>query len=123
MVLAFLYNFADDNNLSAFATTVSRLIKTLESESEIVQDWFKKNKIVVNPDKFQAIILDKRKSDHTDELITVDNQQIKVVSSMKLLVSQLDGKLNFNPHISKICKSAANQLNALIRTKNFMNFE
>ena len=39
----------------------------------------------VNSPKFQAIILDKQKRDHTDECITVDNQQIKVVSSVKLL--------------------------------------
>ena len=123
VVLASLYNFADDNTLSAFATTVSELIKILESESEVVIDWFKINKMVVNPDKFQAIILDKRKRDHTDEHITVDNQQIKVVSSVKHLGLQLDDKLNFNLHISNICKSAANQLNALIRLKKFMNFE
>ena len=35
--------------------------------------------MVVNPDKFQAIILVKQKSDRTNERITVDNQQIKVV--------------------------------------------
>ena len=123
VVLASLYNFADDNTLSAFATTVSELIKILESESEFVIDWFKINKMVVNPDTFQAIILDKRKRDHTDEHITVDNQQVKVVSSMKLLGLQLDDTLNFNLHISNICKSAANQLNALIKLKKFMNFE
>ena len=123
VVLASLYNFADDNTLSACAATVSELIKILESESEVVIDWFKIKKMVVNPDKFQAIILDKRKRDHTDEHITVDNQQIKVVSSVKLLGLQLDDKLNFNMQISNICKSAANQLNALIRLKKFMNFE
>ena len=74
MALASLYNFVDDNSLPAFTITVSRLIKILESKSEVVIDWFKKNEMVVNPDKFQAIILDKRKRDHTDEIITVDNQ-------------------------------------------------
>ena len=95
MALASLYNFADDNTLSAFATTISRF-KILESECEVVIDWFKKNKMIVNPDKYQAIILEKRKRDRTDERITVDNQQIKVVSSVKLLGLQLDDKLNFN---------------------------
>ena len=85
MALASLYNFADENTLSAFTTTVSRLNEILESESEVVINWFKKNKMVVNPDKFQATILDTRKRDHTDEHITADNQQIKVVSSVKLL--------------------------------------
>ena len=41
--------------------------------------------MVANPDKFQTVILDKRKKDHTDERITVDNHQIKVVSSVKHL--------------------------------------
>ena len=97
------------HTLSAFAPTVSRLIIVLESESEVVFDWFKKNKMVVNQDKFQAIILDKRESNHTNERITVDNQQIKVVSSVKPLGLQLEDKLNFNLHITNNCKSAANQ--------------
>ena len=76
MALASLYDFIDDNTLSVFATTFSRLIKIFESEHEVVIDWFKKNRMVVNPDKFQTIILDKPKRDHTDERITADNQQV-----------------------------------------------
>ena len=84
VTLASLYNFADDNTLSAFPTIGSELIAMLEPESEVVLDWSKKYKMVVNSDKFQAVILDKRKSDHTNERMTVYNQQIKVVSSVKL---------------------------------------
>ena len=40
---------------------VSRIIEIIESESEHVVDWFKKNKTVENPDNFQTILLDKRK--------------------------------------------------------------
>ena len=61
MAIASLYDFADDNTLSVFATTVLRLIKISEPESEVAIDWFKKNMMVVNPDKFKAIILEKRK--------------------------------------------------------------
>ena len=56
----------------------------------------------MNPDKFLAIILYKRKSDNTNQRITVDDQQIKVMSSVKLLGLQLDDKVNFNQHISNI---------------------
>ena len=70
MVLASLYSFANDNTLSAFAAT-----------SEVVIDWFKKNKMVLDLGKFQAIILDKREHDDTNERIIVHNQQIKVVLS------------------------------------------
>ena len=58
-----------------------------------------------------------------DYCITSDNQQIKVVQSVKLSALQLDDKLNFDLHIRDIYKSAANQLNALTIIKNFMNFK
>ena len=60
--VASMHNFADDNTLSAWGETVSKLIETLESESNIAIDWFTKNEMIINPDKFQAIILDKKKS-------------------------------------------------------------
>ena len=118
-----LHNFADDNTLSAFAETILELIDILQSGSEIVIDWFKNNKMIVNPDKFQAILLDKRKGDHTNQRVVVDNQNLKVVSSVELLGIQIDDKLDFNLHISNICRSAANQLNALIRLKQFLGFK
>ena len=112
-----LHNFADGNTISAFAETILELIEILQSGSEIVIDWFKNNKKIGNPDRFQAILLDKRKRDHTNQRIVVDNQNIKVVSSVELLGIHIDDKLSFNLHISNICSSAANQLNDFSQTK------
>ena len=120
---ASVFNFADDNTLSAFSNTTLNLKNILESEANITISWLKDNKMIVNPDKFQFILLDKRKSDHTNEIINIDNQQLKAVSSVKLLGVTLDDKLNFNPHISNLCRSAANQLNALMRLKHLLNPE
>ena len=117
-----LHNFADDNTY-AFAEKILDLIDILQSGSEVVLDWFRNNKMIVNPDKFQAIFLDKRKSDHTNKRIVVDNQNIKVVSSVELLGIQIGDKLNFNLHIGNICRSAADQLNALIRLKRLLGFK
>ena len=41
--------------------------------------------MIVNPDKFQVIITDKKKRDHTNENIVIDNKQIKIVPSVELL--------------------------------------
>ena len=70
------------------------------------------NKMKVNPDKFQAVVLNKKHSNLTYANFQADNQVIKLVSSLELLAIQIDDKFNFNLHISKIYKSAANQLNA-----------
>ena len=81
------------------------------------------NKMIVNPDKFHAILLNKRKSDHKNQHIAANNQNIKVLSSVELLGIQINDKLNFNLHIRNICSSVANQLNALIRLKQFLGFK
>ena len=117
-----IHNFSDDNTLSAWANTISYLINKLESDTNIAVKWFQMNKMIVNPDKFQAIALNKKRSDLTNTNFQVDNQMIKSVSSLEFLAIEIDDKLNFNLHISKICKSAANQLNALIRLKQFLRF-
>ena len=108
ILIASVHNFTDDNRLSAFAENVSELINILQGESEVITDWFKKNQMIVNPDKFQVIIIDKKKGDHTNENVVIDNKQIKTVPLVELSGIQLDDKLNFSPHISNICKSAAN---------------
>ena len=45
------------------------------------------------------------------------------MSFVRLLGIQLDDKFNFSLHVSNICKSAANQLSALIMLNNFLCFE
>ena len=67
ILIASVHNFADDNTLSAFAQNVSKLINILQSESEVISDWFKKKQMTVNPYRFQVIIINKKKGDHTNE--------------------------------------------------------
>ena len=71
----------------------------------------------------QGIIIDKKKQSHTAEYISNDLKNIKTSSSVKLLGVHVNDKLNFNLHITNICRSAANQLHALIRLWMFLNFE
>ena len=47
-------------------------------------DWFKKNQMIVNSDKFEVIIIDKKKGDHTNENFVIDNKQIKTAPSVEL---------------------------------------
>ena len=74
----------------------------------------------VNPDKFKALVIDKKRTNYTNEKIQISNEDIQIVPSVKLLGITIDNRLNFNEHISSICKSAANQLNALVRLKTFL---
>ena len=40
---------------------MSNLIQTLEKELETEVEWFNQNKMIVNPEKFQAMLLEKKK--------------------------------------------------------------
>ena len=62
------------------------------------------------------------KSNLTNIPLTIDNQTFESVPSVDLLGIHLDNKLNFSLHISNICRSAANQLNNLIRLKKYLIF-
>ena len=54
-----LLNFPDGNTISAAQITIEKLISTLEKYSQAAIDWFKINEMIVNPDKFQAIVIEK----------------------------------------------------------------
>ena len=73
----------------------------------------------VNPDKFKAFVIDKKRRNYTYEKL-ISNEDIQIVPSVKLLGITIDDHSNFNERISSICKSATNQQNALVRLKTFL---
>ena len=78
--------------------------------------------MIVNLGKIQVIIIDKRKQDHQNKIFNIGSMEIKVASQVELLEVEIN-KLNLKQHINRICKSAANQLNGLIRLKKFLAFQ
>ena len=51
-----MLNFANDITISTAQNIIEKLISTLKQDNQAAIDWFKRNKIIVNPDKFQVII-------------------------------------------------------------------
>ena len=54
-----LLNFAVTTTISAAENTTEKLISTLEQESQAAIERFKINGIILNPNKFQAIVVKK----------------------------------------------------------------
>ena len=121
-IIEIAHNFPGDSTLSAWGETVSILNDALELQSNISIDCFTKNEMTIKSDKSQAIILNKKTSNPTNTPLTIDNQIIKSFQSVVLLGIHLGDKLNFNLDINSICRSAANQVNALIRSKSYLTF-
>lgn len=71
-----VYSFADDNSLSNIATIVARLKQALDSECKVAIKWSHENNMIVNPDEFQATVLDKSKSNNTEVKFVISSEKI-----------------------------------------------
>ena len=69
-----LHDFADDNTITSSLGTLSQLIKDLQSLANKATDWFNLNKMIVNPEKFQAIIIDKKGQNNYPTAINIDEK-------------------------------------------------
>ena len=73
--------------------------------------------MIVNPEKFQAMLLEKR-NENNQSCLKINNQTIKTTNCVKLLGINIDSKLNFDSHISDLCKlNALNRLRVYIGNK------
>ena len=118
-----LHNFADDNTISAVSQTISDLTHLLASKSNLAIDWFRWNCMIVNPDKFKAIVLTKARQDTSGISINLRDHCITSEESVSLLGITIDCRLSFDKHVSTLCRKAASQLSALKRLRPFIENE
>ena len=81
-----------------------------------ISDWFKKTFIKGNADKCHLSTISK-----TPVGIEVSNIAIMSEEKVKLLEIYTDNRLNFDYHISQLCKKAGKKLHALTRVFKYMN--
>ena len=75
--------------------------------------------MIVNTDKFQAMILSSDKKENNYDL-KINDSIISSEKSITLLGIEIDNKLNFEKQVANICRKANNQLNAIGRIQNFL---
>ena len=110
-----IVNYADDCSPFEFSGSSNDVIRKLEDDSTILIQWYKSNYLKPNPDKWHLLL-----SDIGNDLnIGISNNCIHNSSCEKILGVNFDNKLNFNSHITKLCKKAGRKLHA--RMPNFMS--
>ena len=115
-----LLNFADDSTISAAENTIEEIIITLEKESQAAIYCFVSNEMIVNRDKFQAIVVKGNNKMKDSYSLNINQELINSENSVKLFGVEIDNKLSFEKHISTLVKKASNQLNAISRIQQFM---
>ena len=135
-----LYNIADDNTISAEASSTDDLLNILKKESESAVKQFREDNMIGNPDKLQAMYCKKElktttlilhytarkvskygvssrpntrkygpeKTPYLDTfhaVLNIENITINTsTKSLKILGITIDNKLDFEEHISVLCK-------------------
>ena len=98
-----LYNYASDNTLYYSSSDLSQTKAVVEAESENIIPLFAFNNMQATPEKFRAIVLG-RKAYNGCKKSKVSDTDIKCEESVKLLGVTVNYILNFDFHISNICK-------------------
>ena len=79
--------------------------------------WFNDNYFKMNIEKCHLLIT---KHD-TNTTVTIDGNIIPASKSVKLLGVQIDNNLDFDEHVSNICKKVSIKLHALRRISHCMS--
>ena len=83
--------------------------------------WFADNSMKANADKFQGIVLPGNRK-NTDVHVTLGDIDIAFVQKIDVLGVCIDGKLNFNEHVRRICSNASAQISALQRLTGLVDY-
>ena len=75
-----LLNFADENTIYATENTTEELIS---KSSQVAIDWFVSNEIIVNPYKFQAIVVKRNKKMKDSYSLNIKQEVINSENSVK----------------------------------------
>ena len=74
---------------------LNELLRWLEKECEVAIKWFSGNNMIVNPKKFQAIIINRQNGSNHKLCLTINNAETKCKESVALLDIEIDSQLNF----------------------------
>ena len=103
-------NWADDNTPYVIEDNVEKLLDSLKEEANVILDWFDFNEMKANSDKSHLLVINSK-----NDKIILHNEEIIGEEKVKLLGVTIDNKLNFEEHITMICKKANQKLHALAR--------
>lgn len=112
--------FADDANLSLNNSNPLNLQNNVNDELVKISEWLCCNKLSLNLNKTQYLIVTNRKITHKFD-IKVSGRSITQTDQIKYLGVIIDSKLNWEPHIKQVKNKLSNGCWALNKVKKYLN--
>ena len=77
--------------------------------------------MIANPTKFHSILFSKDRADHSGNTLKIKQSEIISEIEVDQLCPKIDQRFSSDSNISKVCKKASRQLNALKRLCGFLS--
>ena len=110
-------NYADDTTPYAVAGSWEQIENELNASASIIFEWLEYNQLKGNAEKSMLITNHQIKQIN----ITIQGERIFNCETAKILGITFDNCLNFEHHITNLCKKASQKVSALSRIAPFMN--
>ena len=117
----FLYNadsalsmYADDHQIYKKGQDVCTLLAKLQESATLATNWYDSNLFQGNLRKYQTMSI-------LNKSVTCGDKMC--IENLKLLGVTIDCGLNFDVHISNVCKKASQRIGVIIRLKNLIPTE
>ena len=100
-ILSFVL-FADDTKVYVQHDSIDGAIQILNSELTKVAEWFDSNKLTLNVNKTQMLMMSRKKHLNPQGDVILRNEAIQRVTKEKFLGVIVDQHLNWKDHISMV---------------------
>ena len=112
-------NFADDTTFYACGKDLNSLvINTMEHDSLLAAEWFQNNHMKLNQEKCHLLVSGQK---HENIWARIGQTKSWENEKQKSLGLEICSSLNFDLHVSSLCKKAGKMLSVLARLSNFMS--
>ena len=118
--------YADDTNLTVCSDRINNLEEALNSEMKNIHQWLLSNKLTLNIEKTEYMIIGTRQrlaKIQENTSVSCGGKLLKQVYSKKTLGVLIDDNLCWNEQIDNISKKVSKGIGMLRRAKPFVSFE
>ena len=115
--------YADDTQLylSIEPANVNDLIFSLEQCIEDVKTWMHVNKLKLNDDKTEAVLINPKKYNIENDHILIGEEKVEFANTAKNLGVFIDNNLNMNCHVTNISKAIYLEIRKLKQMSKFVS--
>lgn len=113
--------FADDTSVSYIDNNITSLKEKMQSDIDILNSWFSKNKLTMNILKTKILPILMESSSITNLKLTIENQTIECVDKINYLGIVIQSNLKWDSHINGIIRRIYSVAGVIRRLGNRIN--